>query len=412
MRSNALFEWVILGAVWCAPLLVWTWASRVWPAEIERAVVRSTLVVAWGASVLTWCLRVAVAAVSDPMAPWPPESVVSLATAGRAVMEEGGAAWWAFARVVWAAGSALLLARLFHSAVAAWRLAHTAVAQPEWGINVRVHARVRSPVTVGRVVLLPAHACTWAPATRQMVLAHEQAHVRTGDFWWQCAAQLYAALVWWSPLGWWMLWRLRALDERCADQAVLRADARVTALAYARVLLTIASHRTRGLAVPMARGGALTARVSALLSPSRPPQRVVIASRMVGAAVVLASTMAVTTVSAARERAHALSWVLAWPVGPAVAGAATLDDVAAARRVARARGRGVLWYRRDARSGVLSAPTVMDRAVAAVGLAEHGVQRTAHVPAPVDEAERLRQSAAIAGVIAAATRDQRLESDR
>ena len=51
----------------------------------------------------------------------------------------------------------------------------------------------------------------------------KRSHVRQRDFYLQLLAGLYAALFWFSPLGWWLKRKLSDLGEAISDRAGLEA---------------------------------------------------------------------------------------------------------------------------------------------------------------------------------------------
>lgn len=133
------------------------------------------------------------------------------------------------------------------------------------GLPLRVSSRVSSPLTIGSAILLPADYATWDREKFRIVLAHERSHVRQGDFYLQLLAGLYAALVWFSPLGWWLKKELADLAEAISDHAGIE-EARSRA-SYAQVLLEFAvAPRATALGVAMARPGSLTRRIERLLN--------------------------------------------------------------------------------------------------------------------------------------------------
>jgi beta-lactamase regulating signal transducer with metallopeptidase domain len=71
-------------------------------------------------------------------------------------------------------------------------------------LQVRASSKVASPLTIGSAILLPVDFTTWDSEKLRIVLAHERSHIRQGDFYLQLLAGLYAALFWFSPLGWWL----------------------------------------------------------------------------------------------------------------------------------------------------------------------------------------------------------------
>jgi hypothetical protein len=136
--------------------------------------------------------------------------------------------------------------------------------------DVRVSDNVLTPVTIGRSILLPVDYKEWDDATLRIVLTHERAHVRQGDFFVQLLAGAHCALFWFNPFSWWLQRELTALGEAMSDlAAVEQAESRAS---YAEVLLAFATNSrspffgitTAGVA--MARAGNLRPRIERLLS--------------------------------------------------------------------------------------------------------------------------------------------------
>jgi hypothetical protein len=186
--------------------------------------------------------------------------------------------------------------------IAAFRLGWTSKpVECAAGVRVRVSSRIASPVTVGSAVLLPADFLNWSPDKLRIVLAHEQSHVRQGDFYLQLAAGIYAALIWPSPLGWWLKRRLSELGEAISDRAGLKAAASRTT--YAQLLLEIAAlPRPTGLGVAMAQPSRLSHRIERLLNETS-FTKAFTASRRALAAVVVAPLALLA--SAALVQVHA-----------------------------------------------------------------------------------------------------------
>jgi len=135
---------------------------------------------------------------------------------------------------------------------------------PTW-LRVRSSGSVSSPLTIGSAVLLPADFETWDKEKFRIVLAHERSHIRQGDFYLQLLAGLYAALVWFSPLGWWLKKELADLGEAISDRAGIE-EAR-SRTSYAQILLEFAAApRPTALGVAMARPGSLARRIERLLN--------------------------------------------------------------------------------------------------------------------------------------------------
>jgi beta-lactamase regulating signal transducer with metallopeptidase domain len=105
-------------------------------------------------------------------------------------------------------------------------------------IPIRASARIASPGNIGSGIVLPADFREWDEEKLRVVLAHESCHVRQRDFYLQLLAGLYAALLWFSPLGWWLKRKLSELGEAISDRAALEAAASPSA--YAQMLLEFA----------------------------------------------------------------------------------------------------------------------------------------------------------------------------
>ena len=132
-------------------------------------------------------------------------------------------------------------------------------------LKLRASSKVASPVTIGSAILLPADYTSWDSEKLRIVLAHETSHIRQGDFYLQLLANLYAALVWFSPLGWWLKHELADLAEAISDRAGMEEAA--SRAAYAQILLEFAAAPRRiTLGVAMARPSSLSRRIERLLN--------------------------------------------------------------------------------------------------------------------------------------------------
>jgi beta-lactamase regulating signal transducer with metallopeptidase domain len=132
-------------------------------------------------------------------------------------------------------------------------------------VPVRASRRVSSPVTIGSGILLPASYEEWDLEKLRVVLTHERSHVRQGDFYLQLFAAFYAALVWFSPLGWWLKSKLADLAEAISDRAGIEAARSRTS--YAEVLLEFAgAPRAVATGVAMARPATIARRIEHLLN--------------------------------------------------------------------------------------------------------------------------------------------------
>jgi hypothetical protein len=182
------------------------------------------------------------------------------------------------AGMLYLAVCAILLMRMIYGLAMAVRLWLTAerfepepgpdpLRDPGLGLRLRFSFAVSSPVTIGSGVLLPADCLGWDREKLRIVLAHERAHVRQGDFYLQLAAGLYAAVFWFSPLGWWLKRTLTDLGEAISDRAGLEQAA--SRVSYAQVLLEFAAlPRPTLTGVAMARNSNLSQRMERFLNES------------------------------------------------------------------------------------------------------------------------------------------------
>lgn len=176
---------------------------------------------------------------------------------------------------LWAAGAALLLARLVRAHARARRLlARSApLTDPAWQRELDGHPQVAlrlsdetdTPCTVGALrpaVLVPRRMLDLPAPERRALLAHELAHVARADCLLLLAGAVVRALYWISPLPWWALRRLRSHAEDAADDAVLRAG--IPSSSYAAQLLALARASR-----PRVRSGGLRRRILAILDARR-----------------------------------------------------------------------------------------------------------------------------------------------
>jgi beta-lactamase regulating signal transducer with metallopeptidase domain len=120
-------------------------------------------------------------------------------------------------------------------------------------------------------IILPAGASEWPEARARIVLRHELAHVRRGDWMVQMIAQTVRAVYWFNPLVWVVCRRLRLESECACDDAVLARD--IDGAEYAGHLLELArALNLRGhswsAALSMARLSTIERRFSAMLNPA------------------------------------------------------------------------------------------------------------------------------------------------
>lgn len=155
-------------------------------------------------------------------------------------------------------------------------LAHTSAARglDDRGMRVLESQNIASPCTWGvlrPVLLLPTAGDAWTESARRSALLHELAHVQRRDALSTLIARLACAVHWYNPLVWLAAERVRSLQERACDDAVLSAGAMPSE--YAQFLLDVAAH-VSGLSRPahavigMAHCSSLRTRIVAILDPA------------------------------------------------------------------------------------------------------------------------------------------------
>jgi TonB family protein len=117
-------------------------------------------------------------------------------------------------------------------------------------------------------VLIPDAALHWDEERIRIVLRHELAHIRRGDWAVQLAGELLRAAYWFNPLLWIACARLRLESERACDDEVLNGG--VDGPEYATHLLELAralkaEHAPRLPAPAVARSSSLERRIRAML---------------------------------------------------------------------------------------------------------------------------------------------------
>ena len=118
-------------------------------------------------------------------------------------------------------------------------------------------------------VMLPASASGWSAERMRVVLLHELAHARRGDWLLQLVAEALRCVWWFNPLAWMVGARLRRESEHAADDLVLARGVPAATCATHLVELAreVRKHRTWLPAPAMARPSNLERRVSAMLNP-------------------------------------------------------------------------------------------------------------------------------------------------
>ena len=150
-------------------------------------------------------------------------------------------------------------------------------------------ALVHVPTVIGSlrpVILLPASALTGLSAVQlELILAHELAHIRRGDYLMNLLQTAVETLLFYHPAVWWVSHRMRVEREHCCDDLAVAAGGNATR--YARALADLEGLCSDAPALAMAAtGGSLFERIARLVGP---PQHLSRASRGLATLLALAS---------------------------------------------------------------------------------------------------------------------------
>ena len=144
-------------------------------------------------------------------------------------------------------------------------------------VLLRVSSAIASPITVGTlraIVLLPVSAVTLlGPDELEVVLAHELAHVRRADFFWNLVQTLVETLFFFHPAVWWISGCVRHERELCCDDLALKVCP--NPVVYASALFHLEEHRSRQMRLAMALDGhqspqTLRMRIARILGETMP----------------------------------------------------------------------------------------------------------------------------------------------
>ncbi len=136
------------------------------------------------------------------------------------------------------------------------------------------------PLTCGwlhPIILLPLGASDWNEKRKEIVLVHELAHVKRGDFFLFFLTRMASILYWFNPLVWIAIKQLAIEREHASDDCVLAAGTKASE--YASHLLEIAK-RTSSLkwfspaGITIAKKSNLEARIMSILNNTRPEGRI------------------------------------------------------------------------------------------------------------------------------------------
>jgi multidrug efflux system membrane fusion protein len=179
--------------------------------------------------------------------------------AKRSAVTTEGFNWASAALLVYTAAAGALLLRLCLGLLLSLRLLRDSrpAGLATEGAEIRESDQVAAPVTLGILrpaIVLPADWPQWTVAMRDAVLAHEASHIRRFDPAVQLLSAVHRALLWYSPLSWFLHNRIVRVAEEASDDAALSVHC--DRASYAEFLLEFMQRGVRTakwLGVPMAR---------------------------------------------------------------------------------------------------------------------------------------------------------------
>ncbi|HEY1496427.1 MAG TPA: M56 family metallopeptidase [Candidatus Solibacter sp.] len=199
-----------------------------------------------------------------------PASISRIATEA-APAEAAPVDWRRAAVTLYFLVASLLLLRLCTGLALSRRLRKRchATGQMMDGIEILESDRLASPVTLGIIrpaIVLPDDWRAWDRRRLDAVLAHECSHIRRYDPAVQVLSAIHRALLWYSPLSWYLDRRVVQACEQASDDAAVEAAG--DRAFYAEVLLDFMQRgprRANWQGVPMARYGRADERIHRIL---------------------------------------------------------------------------------------------------------------------------------------------------
>lgn len=163
--------------------------------------------------------------------------------------QAGPGQWVPFMLAMWAGGAVifLVLQWLAYRAFLGRIRETSRPARPPLfgGIRTWISDAVDGPLALGvierRIVLPGDFSRRYNPVERRLALEHELVHHKRGDIWWNLAATLVLAILWFNPVAWLAFRAFRSDQELACDAAVARAATLDERCDYARALVKSAS---------------------------------------------------------------------------------------------------------------------------------------------------------------------------
>ncbi len=150
--------------------------------------------------------------------------------------------------VIWVAGVGIMVLYFLISYIKLTLKLRTAVKCPD---NIYRSERTEMPMVVGFFrpkIYLPFGVDDHAV---EHITAHEQIHIRRGDYWWKLLAYLCLSLHWFNPLVWIAYIRFGRDTELACDEAVIRKLDQQGRADYAEALMLYSVKVKHASAAPM-----------------------------------------------------------------------------------------------------------------------------------------------------------------
>jgi multidrug efflux pump subunit AcrA (membrane-fusion protein) len=281
-----LVEWALRSMILIAIGVLLLWALRVKDPSIRWAAWTAMLCASLAIPVLTLTAPALRMPILRAAAPHPEASMVPESAAPELVPTPsplGGAPasphtggprrfdWALAALLVYIVVALSLLVRLTAGLAFSrrLRLGSRATGRRTEEIEILESNRVTAPVVLGiarPIILLPQDWAGWDQIKLDAVLAHERSHIRRHDTQVQLLSAIHRALLWHSPLSWFLHQRIVRTAEEASDAAAVAAIGDRTV--YAELLLEFIRRglgKTVSFQVPMARYGRPEQRIQRIL---------------------------------------------------------------------------------------------------------------------------------------------------
>jgi len=344
---NPLTDWLIRPSIVLATGILASMLVRRQPAAVRHWILAAAI----GVAAIQPLATLVLPAMPMPAISWRQANPPVAAAAGKADSDMAfeflvpaarapQTTWWRTAGRVWFAGAMIALAVI--GSAMAWLMVlgkRASTAGTEWSsalalVQGRLGSRRRVRIAITRhpamlvtwgaispAILLPADADTWTTDRKELVVAHEIAHLMRHDWLIQLLAETARAIYWFNPLFWIACARLRHESECASDDIVLATG--IAGTSYASHLVDLARtfsvHGRTWLPAPsIARPSTLERRVRAMLNPRLNRRPISAFARMALAAIILAVSL---PIAAASHLAASPSGTLRDPQGRVLPGA-------------------------------------------------------------------------------------------